>query len=753
MNVPYLKIIAFCSLLNLTLIGQAQTIQVSRLTVDLLHNPDLQVVNGYPVVGFEGGNGIEEVRIGNRQPVLGWELVGTGAGTKQSAYQIILSERPDSIAKGVGTIWDSGRVLSDASTNIVYEGGTLAPNTRYAWAVKVWDEKGEASAWSPISRFRTADALTEYQTSFYPLQKTDEAPREIHAVDNSIRIDFGRAAFGQLRLTLNSPDGGEQVTVRLGEAVLPDGSINRKPGGTIRYAAYPLSLKKGIHTYQLQFPADKRNTGAQAVKMPAYIGEVLPFRYVELEGYTGKLEETDVVRSNVNYPFDDFASQFESSDSVLNAVWELCKYTVKATTFAGIYVDGDRERIPYEADAYINQLCHYSIDNEYSLARRSHEYLLHHATWPTEWILQSVLMAYHDYLYTGDLRSANYYYDDLKAKLLLPLRDANGLISTQTGNQNRALMNAIHYQGDSLRDIVDWPHTGGFGMEGNGETDGFVFTPYNAVVNAFHYRALKDMAELAGALGKKDDAIGFTQQAEETYHAFQSLLWDKKKGVFHDGVDTDHASLHTNMMALTFGLVPQKDRDRVMAFIRSRGMACSVYGSQFLMDATYMAGDADYGLSLLTSQSDRSWYNMIRAGSTMTMEAWDNKYKPNQDWNHVWGAVPANIIPRKLMGIEPLQPGWKTFRIRPQIGSLEWATIKMPTLKGDIHVSCKQGATDYRMQVVIPFNTNAFVELPGELAGNRRIKINDDWVKANVVDGRMVLPPLAAGTYEIIVTK
>src|SRR5690606_731899 len=153
-----------------------------------------------------------------------------------------------------------------------------------------------------------------------------------------------------------------------------------------------------------------------------------------------------------------------------------------------------------------------------------------------------------------------------------------------------------------------------------------------AAVNALHYKALQDMAEIADALGKKDDARLFAPKARETYDAIRSLLWDMQAGVCRDRMRTDHAAVHTYMLALAFGLVPPKNRDKVMAFIRSRGMACSVYGSQFLMDATYMAGDADYGLSLLTSQSDRSWYNMIRAGSTITMEAWDNKYKPNQDW-------------------------------------------------------------------------------------------------------------------------
>lgn len=94
------------------------------------------------------------------------------------------------------------------------------------------------------------------------------------------------------------------------------------------------------------------------------------------------------------------------------------------------------------------------------------------------------------------------------------------------------------------------------------------------------------------------------------------------------------------MFPLAFGLVPEKQVKGVLGFIRSRGMACSVYGAQFLLDALYEGGDAEYGLHLLSSTAERSWYNMIRAGSTVATEAWDNKYKPNQDWNHAWGQRP-----------------------------------------------------------------------------------------------------------------
>ncbi|MEC3880488.1 alpha-L-rhamnosidase C-terminal domain-containing protein [Parapedobacter sp. 10938] len=732
----------------MTTLGQQH--RVVNLKVDLLQHPMLHVVNGYPVVGdkISGGN---QPLIANKQPAFGWELAAIGEATMQSAYRIIVATNQDSLAKGIGDVWDSGKVRSAASTNVSYHGQPLQPHTDYAWQVMLWNQDDASLGWSAVGHFRTAGTLHDYQTAFYPLQKTDEVPESLRVFPNEIRADFGKASFGQLQLTLTSSVSTDTLTVRLGEAINADGTINRKPGGTIRYAEYQLPLQRGQHTYQLQFTPNKRNTGRQAIKMPAYIGEVLPFRYVELQGYARKVEPGDIVRATVHYPFDDFASHFESSDSVLNAVWELCKYSIKATSFAGIYVDGDRERIPYEADAYINQLGHYGVDKEYTMARRSHEYLLHHATWPTEWILQSVLMAYNDYLYTGDIRSVEYHYDDLKAKLLLPLREGNGLISTRKGKQTPQLMEAVHYRGDSLRDIVDWPHTGGFGMVGNGETDGFVFTEYNAVVNAFHYKALCDMAELAEALGREADAAAFAEKAEETYRAFQSLLWDNRSGTYRDGLDTDHASLHTNMMALAFGLVPAAKTDRVATFIRSRGMACSVYGSQFLMDAIYAAGDADYGLSLLTSQDDRSWYNMIRAGSTITMEAWDNKYKPNQDWNHAWGAVPANTIPRKLMGVEPLQPGWAVFRVRPQIGSLAWAKAVVPTIRGSVLVSCRQESGTYTLELTVPGNSTANVQLP--YPGKRRpdITVNGESVRVKHTDGWLEFPPLTGGNYQITV--
>ncbi len=720
------------------------------LMCDLLAYTDYQSEGGYPmqpVWTTEAFSAGQAVRIRNARPAFSWALPPVNG--QQAAFQILVATHPDTLAAGRGNVWDSGKITGAQSAAVRYQGQELQAFTLYCWQVRVWDQEDRVGPYSAPSAFCTDSLSERYITARYPLQKTDEIPRKLLKAGDTFRVDFGRAAFGQLKLTLDGA-AGDTIVVHLGEAVQPDGRIDPKPSGSIRYQRYLLPLRPGTYTYQINIKPDKRNTGAAAIKMPGYIGEVLPFRYAAVEGYQGTLEKEQVVRVAVHYPFDDTAASFHSSDSILNAVWELCRYSIKATSFAGIYVDGDRERIPYEADAYINQLCHYAVDREFSMARYSHEYLIRNATWPTEWILQSVLMAWNDYLYTGDIRSARMYYHDLKAKTLTDLEDPNGLISTRTGRQDSDLMKRIHFRGKEVRDIVDWPHTGilGLGKAEGGETDGFVFTDYNAVVNAYYYKALTDMAALADAVGEGEDAVRYRNKAVVVKTTFQRHFRDKKRGIVRDGIGTDHTSLHANMFALAFGLVEEKDKPAVRTFIRSRGMACSVYGSQFLMDAVYDAGDADYGLALLTSQDERSWYNMIRAGSTVTMEAWDNKYKPNQDWNHAWGAVPANIIPRKLMGIEPLTPGWATFRIRPQPGNLSHAAVKVPSVKGDIIADYKKTDSGYILNVEIPGNTTALVEWPA-VAGKPGIRVNGEPVSVKKAGSVWQLPPLEGGSYRI----
>ncbi len=729
-----------------------------HLMTDLIEHTDRVFIGGRPstLTLGEAGSAIEpwqaaEVR--TARPRLAWAYSSPEPGAFIEAYEVCVSTKPELCAKGVADTWRSGRVAEHGAASTVYGGADLKPSSTYYWRVYTLDSNGREAA-SDIKAFRTA-AVLDGSPSRYPLTLTDEEPAVTTIADGkAVLADFSTDAFGWLSLTVSTPAEGDTLTIHLGEQ-LKAGRVNRRPEGSQRYAAYRLPLLRGTHTYRVKPRKDRRNTtprrnesGVDPILMPPYIGEVYPFRYCEIEGISPAAQLRGLVRHVASYPFDDQAARFSSSDSVLNKVWQLCKHTVRATSFCGTYVDGDRERIPYEADAIINQLSHYATDREYSMARHSVRHLIYNPTWPTEWILQSVIMAWNDYMYTGDTLLLASVYGDLKAKTLLALREDNGLISTRTGKATKEVYESIHFKGKRIKDIVDWPQTGAAGVEkeDGGEADGFVFTDYNTVVNAYHYEALKLMGRVAGVLGREADRRFYEAEASRVCTAVNTLLRHPRTGIYKDGVDTDHSSLHSNMFALGFGLADGKNRRAVIDFIKSRKMGCSVYGAQFLLDALYDAGEADYALSLLTSTARRSWYNMLRIGSTITTEAWDNVYKPNQDWNHPWGAAPANVIVRKLMGVEPLEPGFGRIRIKPQPGWLDSASLTVPTIRGDVSVAFRQEqGRCFRFVADIPANTEAEVWMPRR---GRRLTVDGKKARARRSGGFLIVV-LGPGRHEL----
>jgi hypothetical protein len=368
-------------------------------------------------------------------------------------------------------------------------------------------------------------------------------------------------------------------------------------------------------------------------------------------------------------------------------------------------------------------------------------------------------MAYADYLHTGNTGLIEKYFSVLKAKTLIGLTTEKGLISTLTDLQTREFLNSIYFNGDSIYDIVDWPHgklqrePQGFGD--GGETDNFEFEPYNSVVNAFHYRCLILMAEMAKATGNLEDARFFKMRAKKFKKIFNDNFLNKD-GLYLDGIGSHHSSIHANLFPLAFGLVPEKNRQRVVEYIKSKGMATGVYGANYLMEALYIAYEGDYALELLTSETDRSWMHMIEVGSTMTTEAWDVKYMPEfYGWSHAWSASPAHIIPRKLMGIEPLEAGFGKISIKPQPGNLAFAKVKLPTIRGDVLVDFDQQEGKYfYLNIMIPGNTVGKIFIP-MIAEKYDVKMDGRIIKAKRKGKYCVVDNVCSGkhSFSIISTQ
>ena len=545
--------------------------------------------------------------------------------------------------------------------------------------------------------------------------------------DHVTLIDFGKVAFGNLKLPVQV--NAENARVHFGEK-LKDGRVDRKPPGTVRYGVTTIGHGQEDGDLVVPAPVYTRNIrqgdlikgNPPAVLTPDHWGSIMPFRWVEIEGLSEDYPY-DLIRRRAGFSktWKDNASEFECSDETLNRIWDLCKYSIEATTFVGVYVDGDRERIPYEADAYLNQISHYATDDDVAMAGRTFDWLMENGTWPTEWAPHMVLMAHSHWMHTGDLQWLAQRYESLKTKTLLDRSGEDGLVRSTDADQKR-------------NDIVDWP---------KGERDGFVFTEINTVVNAFHITAIKRMAIMAAAVGKQEDAAAFADRAKLAQAAFKKTLFDSEAGIYRDGVGTGHSSLHANLFPLAFDLIPENEKTRVLEWLKQQDMRCSVYAAQYFMEVLFANGGAARAIDLITADNDRSWKHMADSGTSITWEAWDMKYKPNQDWNHAWGAAPANLLPRFVLGAQPLSPGWKTVLIRPCTGDLKFARGRVPTPLGPISIEWQKGPA-FTLSLTLPEGMKATVDVPAT-ADSTEVSINGNLVVATKERDRWTLKDEVSG--------
>ena len=176
-----------------------------------------------------------------------------------------------------------------------------------------------------------------------PVKLVEQEPvSAVKLPDGVYLLDFGRVAFGNLLLKPATGSRGE-VTVRFGEA-MRDGRIDRTPPGSVRYSEVRTTLSGAE---QVVAPQPNAIRASHPVPTPPEWGAVMPFRWVEIEGWPGRLRIGEVRRrAAFDSTWNDQAASFHSSDAMLDKIWELCHYSIKATTFAGIFVDGDRERWP-----------------------------------------------------------------------------------------------------------------------------------------------------------------------------------------------------------------------------------------------------------------------------------------------------------------------------------------------------------------------------------------------------------------------
>lgn len=151
-------------------------------------------------------------------PRLSWILASDRRGEMQTAYQILVASSAELLNADTGDLWDSGKVVSDADSQVSYAGKPLISRQCCYWKVRIWDRDGKPSGWSSVAFWtmgllQPADWSARWIAAAHPVENT-QAPlvirRAIYKADVESQTADVTAALaghiqqGHLKLVVNN---------------------------------------------------------------------------------------------------------------------------------------------------------------------------------------------------------------------------------------------------------------------------------------------------------------------------------------------------------------------------------------------------------------------------------------------------------------------------------------------------------------------------------------------------------------------
>ncbi|MBW8016695.1 MAG: Bacterial alpha-L-rhamnosidase [Planctomycetes bacterium] len=109
--------------------------------------------------------------IDNQNPTLSWTLKSDVNAQGQSAYRVVVASSLELLQQTKGDLFDSGKVISDETTAIVYAGKKLKAGHQYYWKVMVFDKSGKQSQWSNTASWTMGLMDTEWNGAWIGFDK------------------------------------------------------------------------------------------------------------------------------------------------------------------------------------------------------------------------------------------------------------------------------------------------------------------------------------------------------------------------------------------------------------------------------------------------------------------------------------------------------------------------------------------------------------------------------------------------------
>ncbi len=162
------------------------------------------------VVNLQTDYRVNPVGIDDPVPVFSWQMSSDQNDKSQSAYRIMVwehgieDEEITNKSREISNyVWDSGKVESDLSVSIPYEGEALRPQTRYDWTVEVWDEDDKLCSTSGEAAYFETGLLGGFPEEAHWISVQDtfvDENSDLQSINTIVAID-----------TMDNVDGNMEV--------------------------------------------------------------------------------------------------------------------------------------------------------------------------------------------------------------------------------------------------------------------------------------------------------------------------------------------------------------------------------------------------------------------------------------------------------------------------------------------------------------------------------------------------------------
>lgn len=560
----------------------------------------------------------------------------------------------------------------------IFEAGSLEELKNLTEDIVFLDEKDIFEDMYLLSLARTEEVVKEYGVKIKDcgiLWKNQsctviDLPKE--GDYRRILVDFGNICVGQLSFTLKAAEG-----------TIID--IYGFENYYRREIDFTIGLNNGIRYVTAQ--------GWQTYECMARTG--MRYALITVRNATEPVQIRDFHMCHETYALSSMG-QFESSDTLLNRIFEMCRDTNRFCTEDCFTDSPTYEQAFWTGDAQLSSLINGWLFGDYEYAvhvqklavTAQNNTMMMNALTPTDWntsipmwMMNWVLSVFE----TEELSGSREHIEELYPYIYRVLEFYRQFITEDGG----FLINAWN--------MIDWAAMD-IGNHG-------VVTAHQAQL-AYCYRIF---GKYCKDTGREEEGKKFLEADECLLEYIDRFMWDKDRKMYLDGWSPEKGisstvSIQTHIMLYLYnGIKGEDKKELVKQYLLTPPAEFLEVGSPFMLYYLYQAYVKAGKRDIIFEDIKKRWGEMLKYDSTTCWEVFPGFYENGRtrSYCHSWSASPAAFMLQHLSGIRILEDGFRKITFETCPIALQWCRSSIPTPYGMISIDwyMENGVYDVRMEV------------------------------------------------------